>query len=98
MFSVGKISFEMYFQTITNESGVRLVCSDASIQPYPLVLLLWLYINTVNLHYNTFEAHLEGPENKKSPNFCKTEATQCPKKAMHQKEGFQGQNHAGEVS
>ena len=69
LFSVGKISFEMYSQTITNESGVRLVCSDASIQPYPL-----------NLRYNTFVAHVEGPENKKTPNFCKTEATQCPKK------------------
>ena len=54
LFSVGKISFEMYSQTITNESGVRLVCSDASIQPYPL-----------NLRYNTFVAHVESPENKK---------------------------------
>ena len=71
----------MYFQTITNASGVRLVCSNASIQRYPLVLLPWLYINTVNLHYNTFAANVEGPENKKSPNFCKTEATQCLKKS-----------------
>ena len=80
MFSVGKTSFEMYFQTITNESGVRSVCYDASIQPYPLVLVLWLYTYTVNLHYNTIVTHLERPENKKCPNFCKTAATQCPKK------------------
>ena len=86
--SLLKISFEMYSQTITNESGVRLVCCDASIQPHPLVLLLWLYMHTVKLCYNTFVAHVEGPENKKNSKFLQDRSHPASKKVMRQKEGF----------
>ena len=91
LFSVGKIRFGTYFQTITNEVGSYMfLCPDACTQPYPLVVLLRLYMNPVNLYCNTFVAYLEGSENKKSRNFCKTEATLVSKKAMRQQEGLKG--------